>query len=200
MNIRVAAAALVAASAAGAIAPASASPQTIRISGDGCASALTVSIQNARLSEALDRLAEKLGFDVHFEDSVDPVITREISGSGTVVLKALLESSGRYMLLTAPDVRCRERRKVSSVWLVSMHEAAPSPSTARSVSSGPSRSNAAVQRPTLKTPAELAQLRSEESRRRKQRYDDHIAAYGKPPPDMEEDASHGLEPAGSAPN
>ncbi len=156
----------------------------IQIKIGDCKSGVELVARNAPLSKVLERLAESLSFTLENEGHGDRMISVNISGRGSDVIKRLLSSHERFMVAHARDPRCPGQSRVSRLWLFSDGQATASRQDR------PAAKPVAKRTPVTEigTPEQL-RANEERSRQLKQAYDTYVNLHGKPPPGEEEEAA-----------
>jgi len=89
----------------------------IRIERIDCAAGIRVVARDARLTEVLARLAERLEFQLHFESNNDPLITVDMTRVPGELVRKL--SPGDSMIVSeARDPACPGQQRVMRVWVL----------------------------------------------------------------------------------
>ena len=160
----------------------------IQIKVGDCKSGVELVARNAPLSKVLERLAESLSFQLENEGHGDRMISVNISGRGSDVIKRLLSSHERFMVAHARDPRCPGQSRVSRLWLFASGQGQGQPTAARK--DQPAAKPVVTRTPVteISTPEQL-RANEERSRQLKQAYDTYVRLHGKPPPGEEEEAA-----------
>jgi len=89
----------------------------IRIEGGDCASGVHLVARDARFRDVLERLAEKLDFQLRFEGSADPIVNVDITRpSGELV--ARISPADSVIVTEARDPKCNGQKRVVKVWVL----------------------------------------------------------------------------------
>ena len=162
----------------------------IQIKVGDCKSGVELVARNAPLSKVLERLAESLSFKLENEGHGDRMISVNISGRGSDVIKRLLSSHERFMVAHARDPRCPGQSRVSRLWLFSNGQAQGQAQATAARTDQPAVKPVVKRSPVTEigTPEQL-RANEERSRHLKQVYDTYVRLHGKPPPGEEEEAA-----------
>lgn len=82
-----------------------------------CTRGVHLAVQQAPLSEVLQRLSEELGFELRFGTSEDPLVSANITAPPLELVQRL-RAAQSVIVGVAPNPRCPNHARVTAVWVL----------------------------------------------------------------------------------